>query len=163
MNNSINLWIPKIPWIVECMAWNGVSQSVICVWNLCSFASPSFCILRTQSGACNLAASISLPLALLTEKNQVLLFLMLFDSLCFGILYPLSVKGLCSVTYCPLYLQQILFKWPIPLIHAQMSPIIKQLLSRPRFLAAPACVLLFNTKLFTCISVFAVCTSSPPL
>ena len=54
--------------------------------------------------------------------------------------------------------QQILLKW-----HAQMFPVIKLLLCRSSFLAVSNCFLLFNTKLFMCISVCAVCTSNPPL
>ena len=78
------------------MSW----KSVICFWNL---APPSFCsILWVLSGGCSLAAFISVSCPL-TEKNQVLLFLVLLDSLCFEILQPLSVKGFCSVTSCPLY------------------------------------------------------------
>ena len=175
--------------------------------------------------SCCLYISVSCPL---TEKNQVLLFLVLLDSLFFEILQPLSVKGFCSVTFCPLYPtyslflyrffymdlffkkifieflavlflfyiftficnshgilvswlgikpappsiggwnlnhwtswevpQQILLKW-----HAQMSPVIKLLLCRSSFLAVSNCFLLFNTMLFMCISVCAVCTSNPSL
>ena len=54
--------------------------------------------------------------------------------------------------------QQILLKW-----HAQMFPVIKLLLCRSSFLAVSNCFLLFNTKLFMCISVCAFCTSNPPL
>jgi len=56
--------------------------------------------------SCCLYISVSCPL---TEKNQVLLFVVLLDSLCFEILQPLSLKGFCSVTFCPLYPTYSLF------------------------------------------------------
>ena len=107
------------------MAWKVFSQSVVCVWDLCVFASLP-CAASWESSpvpAIFLHPHLSLPMALLTEKNHVSLFLIPcaveFHILC------LWRDCKCSITYCPCPVSPAS---PAQMtVHAaQRSPIIKK-------------------------------------